>query len=295
MPRKPHGITIEHPPIDEARVSADLRATDRHHQQLARVDEKYGDGMPYDRARLISEARFYLGQSAEAMFESGKRLVMLKEHEPHGEFIAALGTIGIDPRMAQLVMRAAVKIGSNTKTFSHLGRSKVLELAYLDDDELAELADGGSVADLSLDEIDRMSVRELRERLRREKAERERDKSVHERVLRTKTEKIDEYEKKLARRDSGTASERMAALIEELWGAVMDCGAPLLRMEQIFQDIGSIEGARGAPEAGVLARGQALAFLTQTLLDMQERHQIEVDLESRITPPWMKLEKAGQG
>lgn len=50
----------------------------------------------------------------------------------------------------------------NVPTLAHLGKAKLFELMTEDDEELAELADGGTVAGLTLDDVDRMSVRELR-------------------------------------------------------------------------------------------------------------------------------------
>lgn len=292
MPRKSRPVTIDNTPINERLVREDAAKVDRHNQALARIDEKFADGTPYDRGRCIAEARFYMGQSAEAMFEMGKRLVLLKEHEPHGDFLQALDSIGIAARTAQLMMNATVKLASNAKSISHLGRTKLLDLAYLDDEQLADLGEGGTVAGLSLDAIERMSTRELREALRREKAERERDKQVHERVLKTKNDKIDDYERKIARRDSSAPAARFEALREEVWQAVSDVGVPLLRIEQIFQDIAAVEQSREIlPEALHMTRGQVLAFLVQALLDMRDRHGIDVDLEERITPPWMQQEK----
>lgn len=56
-----------------------------------------------------------------------------------------------------------------------------------DDENLAELADGGTVAGLTLDDVDRMSVRELRQALR----EARETNAAQQRVLADKNEKID--------------------------------------------------------------------------------------------------------
>ncbi|MDE8666932.1 hypothetical protein PUN16_030700 [Pseudomonas aeruginosa] len=55
-------------------------------EHSAEAAAQFGDGLLYDRIRVVNEARFYMAQSAEAMLEAGKRLIVLKEHEPHGEF-----------------------------------------------------------------------------------------------------------------------------------------------------------------------------------------------------------------
>jgi hypothetical protein len=138
----------------------------------AEVMARFGDGLPYDRTRLVNEARFYMVQSAEAMLEAGRRLVVLKENEPHGEFITIVeGQLGLALRTAQLIMKAAVKflspqLQANAQTFAHLGKAKLFELIAEDDEELLALSNGGTVAGLTLDEVDQMSCRELRAALR---------------------------------------------------------------------------------------------------------------------------------
>jgi hypothetical protein len=138
----------------------------------AEVMARFGDGLPYDRTRLVNETRFYMAQSAEAMLEAGKRLIILKEIEGHGEFLKIIQEqLGLDPRIAQKMAQAAAKflspsLLSNAKTFSHLGKSKLYDLMLEDDEELAALAEGGTLVGLTIDEIDRMSCRELRAALR---------------------------------------------------------------------------------------------------------------------------------
>ena len=76
----------------------------------AEVMTQYGDGLPYDRTRLVNEARFYMAQSAEAMLEAGKRLIVLKENEPHGEFEQIVREqLGIPERTARQMMQATLK------------------------------------------------------------------------------------------------------------------------------------------------------------------------------------------
>ncbi|ECA5248066.1 DUF3102 domain-containing protein [Salmonella enterica subsp. enterica serovar Lomalinda] len=153
-------------------LHVDLNAITQHRMEIM---EQFGEGLPYDRNRIVHEARFYMAQSAEAMLEAGKRLVILKENEPYGEFQSiAKNELGLDDRIARKMAQAAIKFLSpqleeKRKTFSDLGRSKLYELMLEDDEELAELAEGGTVAGLTLDDIDRMSVRELRKALRESK------------------------------------------------------------------------------------------------------------------------------
>ncbi|WP_290607760.1 DUF3102 domain-containing protein, partial [Arsenophonus sp. ENCA] len=163
------------------------------------IMEKYGEGLPYERERIVHEARFYMAQSAEAMLEAGKRLIILKENEPHGEFMNIVtGQLGINYNTASKMMRASVKylnpnLTRKLSTFTDLGKAKLFELMTEDDEELAELAEGGTIAGLTLDDVDRMSVRELRAAIRQSRQklkESENDLNTSRQMVAEREEKI---------------------------------------------------------------------------------------------------------
>lgn len=189
---------VEDAPLTDG-LSVNLNAMSEHRLEIM---QQFGDGLPYERDRIVHETRFYMAQSAEAMLEAGKRLIILKENEPHGEFVEIVREhLGIEPRIAQKMAQAALKflspeLESKAKTFSLLGRSKLYELMLEDDEELAQLADGGTVAGLTLDDVDRMSVRELRQSLR----EARETNAAQQRVLADKNEKIDSLSTKLEKK-----------------------------------------------------------------------------------------------
>ncbi|MBV7159437.1 DUF3102 domain-containing protein [Escherichia coli] len=189
---------VEDAPLTDG-LSVNLNAMTEHRLEIM---QQFGDGLPYERDRIVHETRFYMAQSAEAMLEAGKRLIILKENEPHGEFVEIVREhLGIEPRIAQKMAQAALKflspeLESKAKTFSLLGRSKLYELMLEDDEELAQLADGGTVAGLTLDDVDRMSVRELRQSLR----EARETNAAQQRVLADKNEKIDSLSTKLEKK-----------------------------------------------------------------------------------------------
>jgi hypothetical protein len=185
------------------------------------ISNSFGDGQIYDRIRVVNEARFYMAQSAEAMLEVGKRLIVLKENEAHGDFaIIAEEQLGIDVRIAQKMMQAAAKfltpkLQSNAKSISHLGKTKLYALMLEDDDELAALAEGGTVAGLTLDEIDRMSCRELRNALREGH---ENYQALSQLQAKTNVER-DQLKLDLAKRDRPTITawdQRVAPFQEEI-------------------------------------------------------------------------------
>ncbi|EOD4106640.1 MULTISPECIES: hypothetical protein [Enterobacter cloacae complex] len=180
-------------------LNISLNAMTEHRLEIM---QQFGDGLKYERDRIIHETRFYMAQSAEAMLEAGKRLIILKENEPHGEFVEIVREhLGIEPRIAQKMAQASLKflspeLESKAKTFSLLGRSKLYELMLEDDEELAQLADGGTVAGLTLDDVERMSCRELKAALR----EARETNSAQQRVLADKNEKIDALSTKLEKK-----------------------------------------------------------------------------------------------
>ena len=190
-------LNVEVPLSDDLNVS--LNAMTQHRMEIM---QQFGDGLPYERDRVVHEARFYMAQSAEAMLEAGKRLIILKENEPHGEFIKILESeLGLAYRTSVRMMQASTKYLSpalkpNVPTLAHFGKAKLFELMTEDDEELAELADGGTVAGLTLDDVDRMSVRELRQALR----EARETNAAQQRVLADKNEKIDSLSTRLEKK-----------------------------------------------------------------------------------------------
>ncbi|HAX1635685.1 TPA: DUF3102 domain-containing protein [Escherichia coli] len=180
-------------------INVSLNAMTEHRLEIM---QQFGDGLPYERDRIVHEARFYMAQSAEAMLEAGKRLIILKENEPHGDFIDIVESqLSLSKRTAQVMMQASLKylspqLESKAQTFALLGKSKLFELMTEDDEELAELADGGTVAGLTLDDVDRMSVRELRQALR----EARETNAAQQRVLADKNEKIDSLSTRLEKK-----------------------------------------------------------------------------------------------
>ena len=125
-----------------------------------------------------------------AIFELGGYLLLLKEGCAHGEFLAALDRLGVTPRSAQRYMSMCQRF-ANTTTSSHLeklGFSKMAELLPLDDDQVDDLVDEGQTGELSLDDVARMSVKQLRAAVRKERAEAAKQKNQVERLTTVNTE-----------------------------------------------------------------------------------------------------------
>lgn len=190
---------MEDAPLSDG-LNVSLNAMTEHRLEIM---QQFGDGLPYERDRIVHETRFYMAQSAEAMLEAGKRLVILKENEPHGDFTNILeNDLGLAPQVARRMMQASVKFLGNgddqpkRSALSVLGKTKLYELMVLDDEELDALADGGTVAGATLDDIDRMTSRELKAALR----EARETNAAQQRVLADKNEKIDSLSTKLEKK-----------------------------------------------------------------------------------------------
>jgi hypothetical protein len=144
---------------------------------------------------LEDEIRFYQRRTVEGVLELGKRLLILKELSPHGEFIQRVQMLGIDRSLAKKFMTATVKF-SNVETFPHLkvgSQSKLLELLVLDDGEIEALESGETVRGVTLDKIETMSVSELKKALRDANDRID----AKDAVIKDKSSKIDEQAEKL--------------------------------------------------------------------------------------------------
>lgn len=237
------------PLADDLQVN--LNTMSEHRLQIM---AQFGDGLPYQRDRIVHEARFYMAQSAEAMLEAGKRLVILKENEPHGEFTEIVTEqLGLADRTARLLMQASLKYLSPTlepkrQALAVLGKTKLFELMTEDEDELAELADGGTVAGMTLDDIDRMTSRELRQALRNSREELDSNRQL----VASKDQKINELTtekfKPLSPDDRITAIRNEVAdisdkVVRELFGSLTDA---FVKLDDDTND-------RGISHAGFMA------------------------------------------
>lgn len=133
---------------------------------------------------LEDEIRFYQRRTVEACLELGKRLLMLKEVAPHGEFMQRIEMLGFNDRTARRFMQAAAKTvkSANLSTLSTQVRSvsAFLELVTLDDDVIDDIA--------KMDAIDRMSASQLRAKAR----ELEKENEALQRLNDDKNRKIDD-------------------------------------------------------------------------------------------------------
>jgi len=182
---------------------------------IKEVEEQFGDGQPYERPRLVNEVKFYQQQMGESLIETGRRLIRIKAHEDHGSFMQVLENLNMAARSAQYAMTAARKFG-NTQTSAYLSNEKIRVLSVLDDDSIQTLEDGGKAAGVTMDDVERMSVRELRAALRKEREKRKNEKTAQEDAIAQKEGMINKLERDLRYQQPPTKEQLAAVTLEPL-------------------------------------------------------------------------------
>lgn len=299
MPRKPTApAKPDESIVDQAQLAEDFRQAASLAPALIEIDKRFSDGLPYDQQRVINECRFYMAQSAEAMLEAGKRLILLKEHEAHGEFTYIVTEqLGINERVARRMMQAAFKYNSpqleaKRTTLAALGKAKLFELMAEDDEELAALAEGGSVAGLTLDDIDRMSTRELRLAIRKERQDAGDSREGLEKVIAQKDKKLNEFSLELERlqRMPPEAKEAERQRIEsETLTRLQDASLKLMFEVQTFSQSVADCLAGAEPESAMQeAVCSTVRWLFQRVDEVAKGNGIPVDFAEMVTPSWMR-------
>ncbi|ERL56167.1 DUF3102 domain-containing protein [Psychrobacter aquaticus] len=236
--------------------------------------------------------RFYQQRTAEACVEMGKRLLILKEMCPHGEFQTRLEVLGFQTRTAQKFMQAVLKI-SNASTPTLLSKvgsqSKLLELVTLDDDQIEALSNGDSIGDITLDDIETMSVRELKKAIKDARS----DTAAKDELLNNKNKKIDELDAKISLRrqpDQQYALDQerevhitgeLAQSVTSLLTAISQFNASIITLRvQADEDVPHLSAKIDADVSYTYGRIAELATI----------EGIDIDLAQMITPDWMNEE-----
>lgn len=168
---------------------------------------------------LEEEIKFYQRRSVEAVLETGKRLLLLKEIAGHGDFMVRLEGLGIGQTLANKLMASTLKFSNSSSTtilnLPNINQGKLLELLVLDDGEVEALSNGDTVRGIKLDDIDCLSVSELRASLRKAKREQDEEKAAQVEMTRRRDQRINKLEEENARLTASPKPERTAAMEEE--------------------------------------------------------------------------------
>lgn len=265
-----------------------------HAQKLAVLATQLGYQGSLTVGAVEDEIRFYQQRSVEAVMELGKRLLILKEMTPHGEFTKRIEILGFSKRTAQRFMSVVLKY-SKTTTLSLLEKSgngsKLLELMVLDDDDIEIIDNGGSIGDVNLDTIETMSVRELKKALREAKA----DNTAKDQLIQKKDQKINQLDAELTKANSPLEIQKRAETEQQQLAkkALEEANVACLTMHNdtvrftnhvnsILETINEHElyDIQEQLEASVVAAFQQIA---QTSVELG----IQIDFQAMVNPEWM--------
>lgn len=146
--------------------------------------------LPYNKEVYVNEVRFFLETVAGSIVEAGKRLLVIKEKEGYGNFHRIIEEeIGLSTRTAYRFMNVALKSERypeiNLRQFAI--SSNVYALMEAPDEDLKELEEKGVMAGNTMDDLQRMSVKEMRDLIKKLKSET--DKIIKEEVKNIEVEK----------------------------------------------------------------------------------------------------------
>lgn len=284
--------------IEEQTTEIEISA---HAQKLGGLALQLGYQGSLSVGALEDEIRFYQQRTVEACLELGKRLILLKEITPYGEFKQRTEMLNISYRTANRFMTTALKFSKsdNLSLLKAAGnQSKLLELLVLDDEEITELSNGGSVNDINLDDIDRMTASELRKALRDAKntiSSRDQDLETKNQVIQKKDQKCNELDEKLTKLNSpAEVAKRAETEEQQLEKAAMETLSTeshmLLNAVMRFNNaINGVLDVANEKHIGqlyervdetVIANYQRIADFTKTL-------GVQVDFENMVSPEWL--------
>ena len=290
------------------------------------VMEQWANGEIYDEATWIERGRHAVRQTMEGMFELGRALIVLKEHTERGRFMEIVKReFGIGhnetarlmaatqrfatpqmqkaaPKLMDLGRMEVTRLMNATRRFAtpqmqkaapklmDLGKSKLLELLVEEDVTLIGLAEGGEVNGMTLDDVDRMTVRELRVALR----ENREDAQAKDKVLADKNAKIDELAEKLekAKKKGGVKEPNPADVASELHMAV---GAKEVAIRSQLAQLGDYFAQMAAHEAahGLSHRARMAGALNQIIMDCQhlrDQYALPESADDDGVPEWLQPE-----
>ena len=250
------------------------------------VMEQWGNGEIYNEERWIERGRQAMRKTVEGMFELGCALIVLKEHTEHGRFLGIVKEqFGIGKNEAARLMAATQRFATPqmqkaAPKLMDLGKSKLLELLVEEDVTLIGLAEGGEVNGMTLDDVDRMTVRE--------------DAQAKDKVLADKNAKIDELAEKLekAKKKGGVKEPNPADVASELHMAV---GAKEVAIRSQLAQLGDYFAQMAAHEAahGLSHRARMAGALNQIIMDCQhlrDQYALPESADDDGVPEWLQPE-----
>lgn len=253
------------------------------------VMEQWGNGETYNEATWIERGRQAVVKTLEGMFELGKTLIVLKEHTEHGRFREIVeAEFGIKGSETARLIRATQRFATPQMQKAQpkligLGKSKLLELLVEDDETLVELANGGDINGNTLDDVDRMTIKELRLALR----EAREDSKAKDKVMSEKNAKIDELAEKLAKNKNKQPKPADVAreLSAQLASVKVSARSEISKLKDIFDGLMAHKEAHGSDHTALM-----VGAINQLILDceiLRGQYLLPTDAPTGEVPVWL--------
>lgn len=283
--------------MDNKTEIIDVNANQNHEAMRSiMVMEQWGNGETYNEATWIERGRQAVRQTMEGMFELGRALIVLKEHTEHGRFTEIVKTqFGIDKSTAARLMSATQRFATPQMQKAQaklmdLGKTKLLELLVEDDVTLTGLAEGETIDGVGdLDDIDKMTTRELRIKLRESRA----DYEARGDVIKSKERKINQLEESLEKAQRKAVKEpEPADVANELH---MMVGTKEIAIRSQVAQMGELFGQMAAHETahGLSHRAKMVGVINQIVMDLnhlRDVYNLPNDIPEDETPEWLQPE-----
>ncbi|HDS1834898.1 hypothetical protein I5U40_10380 [Stenotrophomonas maltophilia] len=231
-------------------------------EHQSEVVDQFGDGLPWHPDHYENAIRGELRRGCEAFLRAGRYLVVAREYAAHGEWQGMLDRLGLGPDTAQRMVLAARRMAQipNTAAPRHLidaakNTTKLVELLSLPEEQFVELATTGETAELTLDDVERMTYRELRAAIREARA----DLDAKDQRITKLSDDLNKAEEKTAKAQKKWKKATPDEQSQEL----------LTQLEQAAAQV-RIAIASGSEEAG-------FSGAVITLMQHAEQHDLNVD------------------
>ena len=200
-------------PAADTAIGSEQRALVAAEQAVSNLARQLNYQGSTDPAVLENSARDAIRRIGAGIYELGSYLLLLKEASPHGQFLPALERLNMDVDAARRYMTVARRFANtaSTRHLEDLGITKLVNLLPLDDEQIEELVTLGQTGELALDDVARMSNKELRAAVREIRAEREAD----QRLIEGKNKRIDKLEREKGRIALLEGDEALAQMQKE--------------------------------------------------------------------------------
>ncbi len=255
-------------------------------REVCAVIERYGY-VDTSYEQLLASVRQQVQRSVQDMLEIGRAVCCFRAMG-RGHYGSAIRSIGLSPATAHRLAEVSMKFlgKDHLKPLLTLDRSKVYELALLDDSTLDEMADELADNPAAMDAVERMSVSELKRALREArngmeakdaliKSVQEDNGALREREINRGRYAPDQVAMDQARQRAA----RMQAVhttAQKTLTAVSDFGITLRSARE-----------EGDAEETAYAT-QTAQWLAQQLANLYVNLGIEVDFQEVITPSWTR-------